>query len=93
PTGQVLLHTFFLSLLFSSPSGGAVSPTPAEGFGDSSGEYPYLVSAPYPTLDPLPWNLRAPLSELAARFGYPGSPTGAHVTRAGPSGRALDITF
>jgi hypothetical protein len=56
-------------------------------------DYPYLVVARHPTNDPQRWELRMPLDELARRFRYPGQATGVTVSRVGPSGRALEITF
>jgi SpoIID/LytB domain protein len=91
--GEVLLYNGSLALSVYSASGGGVSATPEEGFGTADTQYPYLRSAPYPTQDPMPWNMTVPLTELARRFGYSGEATGARVSRAGPSGRPLEITF
>jgi SpoIID/LytB domain protein len=91
--GEVVLYNGSLALSVYSASGGGISATPQEGWGTPDGEYPYLRSAPYPTQDPMPWNLTAPLSELGHRFGYRGDATDVRITRAGPSGRALELTF
>jgi stage II sporulation protein D len=91
--GDVVLYNGSLALSVYSASGGGVSATPEEGWGTPDGEYPYLRSAPYPTQDPMPWNLTAPLAELGHRFGYRGDATDVRIARAGPSGRALEIAF
>jgi stage II sporulation protein D len=90
--GQVLVHGGSLIEAVYSANGGGVSATPAEGFGADVGDYPYLRSAPYPTLDPAPWTVRLELPAFAARVGYGGNATGARVSQAGPSGRALEVT-
>jgi SpoIID/LytB domain protein len=91
--GEVLLYKGSLALAVYSASGGGVSATPEEGFGSPDADTPYLRSAPYPTQDPVPWTVRMPLSELATRFGYRGDVTGVRVSKAGPSGRAMEVTF
>lgn len=91
--GQVVLYKGSLALSVYSASGGGISATPEEGFGSPDREYPYLRSAAYPTQDPMPWNLTTPLSDLGRRFGYRGDTSDVRVSRAGPSGRALEITF
>jgi len=91
--GEVLLYKGSLALSVYSASGGGVSATPEEGFGTPGGDYPYLRSAPYPTQDPMPWNMALSPSDLGHRFGYGGDSTGARVSRTGPSGRALEVTF
>ncbi len=75
-----------------SANGGGVSATPIEGFGADFGEFPYLRSAPYPTVDPSPWTVRLELRAFAAQVGYRGQATGVRVSQAGPSGRALEVT-
>ncbi len=90
--GDVLLYKGSLALSVYSASGGGVSATPEEGFGSPDGDYPYLRSAPYPTQDPMPWNVTLPLSEIGHRFGYRDA-TSTRVSRVGPSGRALEVTF
>jgi peptidoglycan hydrolase-like amidase len=92
--GQVVTYGDGLALTVYSASGGGFSATPEEGFGPGSGAgHPYLVAAPYPTEDPQPWTLPADLADLGRRFGYKGDVTAATVTRAGPSGRALEVTL
>ncbi|HYX43467.1 MAG TPA: SpoIID/LytB domain-containing protein, partial [Acidimicrobiales bacterium] len=90
--GQVLVQGGALIEAVYSANGGGVSATPIEGFGADFGDFPYLRSAPYPTLDPSPWTVRLQLPALASRVGYPGRATGARVSQAGPSGRALEVT-
>ncbi|HEX2192229.1 MAG TPA: SpoIID/LytB domain-containing protein, partial [Acidimicrobiales bacterium] len=90
--GQVLVQGGSLIEAVYSANGGGVSATPIEGFGADFGEFPYLRSAPYPTLDPSPWTVRLELAAFAARVGYPGRATAARVSQAGPSGRALEVT-
>jgi len=89
---QVVVFDGALAETVYSASGGGVSATPEEGFGTPDAEYPYLRSAPYPTADPQPWALRLSLDELARTLGYSGRPSGARVSRTGPSGRALELT-
>ncbi|MGI9080391.1 MAG: SpoIID/LytB domain-containing protein [Acidimicrobiales bacterium] len=91
--GRVLRYDGTLAEAVYSASGGGVSATPEEGFGTGQADEPYLRAAPYPTLDPQPWTLRMPLTEMGRRFGYAGAATGARISRTGPSGRALEITF
>ena len=91
--GQVLLHGGGLAEAVYSANGGGVSATPEEGFGPGSPSPPYLRAAPYTTQNPDPWVLRMGLPELGRRLGYPGTVTGARVSRAGPSGRALEVTL
>ncbi|HUQ62861.1 MAG TPA: SpoIID/LytB domain-containing protein [Acidimicrobiales bacterium] len=91
--GEVLLYDGSLALSVYSASGGGISATPEEGFGTPDAQYPYLRAAPYPTQDPMPWNVIVPLSELAHRFGQSGEVAGARVSRAGPSGRPLEVMF
>src|SRR5205085_434924 len=71
--------------------------TRAEGFGPSEAgsdaAYPYLRAAPYPTADPLPWSVTVGLGDVASRLGYPGQVTAVTVSKAGPSGRALEVTL
>ena len=90
--GQVLVQGGSLIEAVYSANGGGVSATPIEGFGADFGDFPYLRSAPYPTLDPSPWTVRLELGAFASRVGYPGRATAARVSQAGPSGRALEVT-
>lgn len=91
--GQVVTYGDALALTVYSASGGGFSATPQEGFGPGSGAYPYLVAAPYPTEDPQAWTVPADLADLGRRFGYRGDVNAATVSRAGPSGRALEVTL
>ncbi|HWC09877.1 MAG TPA: SpoIID/LytB domain-containing protein, partial [Acidimicrobiales bacterium] len=90
--GQVLVQGGALIEAVYSANGGGVSASPVEGFGADFGEFSYLRSAPYPTLDPSPWTVRLEPGAFAARVGYPGRPSAARVSQAGPSGRALEVT-
>lgn len=92
-TGQVVTYGGALIETVYSASGGGITATPEEGFGPGSPSYPYLQAVPYPTQDPQPWEERLSLRRLAARAGYAGEATDVKVTRAGPSGRPLEITF
>jgi SpoIID/LytB domain protein len=91
--GQVLVHGGALAEAVYSANAGGVTATPEEGFGPGSPAPPYLRSAPYTTQNPDPWTVRLGLSELGARLGYPGGVTAVQVSRAGPSGRAMEVTF
>jgi SpoIID/LytB domain protein len=76
-----------------SANGGGFSASREEGFGTTGAGYPYLRPAPYQTQDPLPWTVRVALSDVAARFGYPGQLSSVRIGRAGPSGRAMDVVL
>lgn len=90
--GLVLVYAHQLADTVFSSNGGAVSATPLEGFGpDAPASIPYLRAGPYLTRDPLPWTVTIGLGDLATRFSYPGSLSGARIGAAGPSGRALEI--
>jgi stage II sporulation protein D len=91
--GQVLVHGGALAEAVYSANAGGVSATPEEGFGPGSPSPPYLRAAPYTTQDPNPWTVRVGLAELGARLGYPGAISGVRVSRAGPSGRVLEVTL
>jgi SpoIID/LytB domain protein len=90
--GEVVTYGGALASTLYSANAGGFSATPAEGFGPGSPNIPYLKAAPYTTSDPDPWTVKIALTDLAARFGAPPDVTGAHVTQAGPSGRALSIS-
>jgi len=92
-SGQVLRYGGALADTVYSANGGGFTATSEEGFGGGPSDTPYLQALPYPTLDPELWNMRSSLAELAGRFGYGGTATGARVSRAGPSGRALEVVF
>ncbi|MEQ1787999.1 MAG: SpoIID/LytB domain-containing protein, partial [Acidimicrobiales bacterium] len=89
--GQVLEHGGRLAAAVYSADAGGVSANTFEGFGTPDGVYPYLRNVAYPTDNPLPWHLVVGLDELARRFAYPGTVTGARVDITGPSGRALEL--
>jgi SpoIID/LytB domain protein len=91
--GQVLTYQGGLAEAVYSASAGGISATPAEGFGPDSPELPYLKPVEYPVADPQLWATSLPLAELGSRFGYRGALRGVEVSRTGPSGRPLEITF
>ena len=91
--GQVLMYRGSLAEAVYSANTGGVTATPEEGFGMTGATYPYLVSSPHRTNDPQAWEVRFPLETMSARLRYPGRPSGVTVSRTGPSGRALEITF
>jgi SpoIID/LytB domain protein len=76
-----------------SAEAGGVSANEFEGFGTPDSTYPYLRNVAYEIDDPLPWKLVVGLDDLARRVGYPGSISGARVSEAGPSDRALAVTI
>ncbi len=82
-----------LATTFYSANGGGVSATPEEGFGPGGGNLSYLRADPYKTDDPDPWTVRVPSDEAGRRLRYGARLTGARVSRAGPSGRALEVTL
>ena len=89
--GQVLVHGGGLAEAVYSASAGGITATPEEGFGMREVEYPYLKPVTYSPGDPQPWQLRMPLAEFARRLGYRGTASTAIVSRAGPSGRPLEV--
>ncbi|MDQ4070110.1 MAG: SpoIID/LytB domain-containing protein [Actinomycetota bacterium] len=91
--GQVLTYRGALAEAVYSASAGGVSATPEEGFGPGSPDLPYLRPVEYQPPDPQLWAMTLPLREAAARFGYRGELQDVRVTRTGPSGRPLEITF
>jgi stage II sporulation protein D len=91
--GQVVTYGRALADTVYSANGGGISATTEEGFGTSGAGFPYLRAAPYTTRDPDPWTVRIGLADLAARFGYTGELVGAHVSKSGPSGRALEVAL
>lgn len=91
--GKVLTFGGSLAEAVYSASGGGLSASAEEGFGPGSPDPSYLQPVMYPTADPQPWAVSISLPQLASRFGYRGELTGARVSRAGPSGRALDVTL
>ena len=91
--GQVLTYNGALAETVYSASAGGISATPEEGFGPGSPEIPYLKPVPYTVGDPQLWAMTLPLREAGARFGYRGELRVVRVSRTGPSGRPLEITF
>lgn len=90
---RVLAYDGRLAAAVYSADAGGVSANAFEGFGTPDGVYPYLRNVAYDTDNPLPWHLLVGLDELASRFGYPGTVSGARVGDQGPSGRALEVVL
>ncbi len=90
---RVLAYGGKLAAAVYSADAGGVSANSFEGFGTPAGAYPYLRNVTYETDNPLPWHLVVGLDELARRFGYQGTVTGARVGQKGPSGRALEVVL
>jgi stage II sporulation protein D len=90
--GQVLTYDGSLAETVYSANGGGITATPEEGFGLTDVTYPYLKPVEYPSATPDAWELEMSWTELGARTGYPGLPSGATVSKTGPSGRALEVT-
>jgi SpoIID/LytB domain protein len=91
--GVVLTYGGALASAVYSADAGGVSATTQEGFGTPEGVYPYLTTVRYDTPNPLPWHLEVSLADVAARVGYAGSISSVTVSRAGPSGRALEVAL
>ena len=91
--GQVLVYKGALAETVYSASAGGLSATPEEGFGPGSPDLPYLKPVAYTVGDPQLWAMTLRLKEAGARFGYRGQVSDIRVTRTGPSGRPLEITF
>ncbi len=91
--GQVLTYRGALAETVYSASAGGMSATAEEGFGPGSPDLPYLTPVTYTAVDPQLWAMTLPLQEAGARFGYRGEVVSARVSRTGPSGRPLEITF
>lgn len=91
--GQVLTHRGSLAETVYSASAGGLTATAEEGFGPGSPDLPYLQPVEYAVADPQLWAMTLPMGEAAARFGYRGELREVKVTRTGPSGRPLEITF
>ena len=90
-TKKVLAYKGALAAAVYSADAGGFTANTFEGFGTPDGVYPYLKNVKYTTDNPLPWHLTVALTDLGARFGYPGTVTGARISQAGPSGRALQV--
>jgi len=82
-----------LATTFYSANGGGVSATPEEGFGPGGDNLSYLRAEPYKTDDPEPWTVRMTPDEAGRRLRYGARLSSARVSRAGPSGRALEVTL
>jgi SpoIID/LytB domain protein len=91
--GQVLTYKGALAETVYSASAGGMTGTAEEGFGAGSPDLPYLRPVAYAVEDPQLWALTLPLQQAGARMGYRGEVREAKVTRTGPSGRPLEITF
>lgn len=91
--GRVVTYGGALASTVYSADAGGVTATTFEGFGSPDGAYPYLQVVRYATPDPLPWRTEVALSDVASRFGYPGTVRDVHIGQAGPSGRALEVTL
>ena len=91
--GQVLTYKGALAETVYSASAGGLTATAEEGFGPGSPNPAYLQPVEYSVADPQLWAMTVPLREAAARFGYRGELQDVKVTRTGPSGRPLEITF
>lgn len=90
--GTVVTYGDGLAATFFSASAGGVSATPREGFGNDT-EVPYLQAVEHPDADPQPWTVDVPLSEVGARFGYPGTVSEIRIDETGPSGRPVRMTI
>ncbi len=91
--GQVVTFDGTIIQAVYSANHAGLSGTVAEGFGPSASEVPYLVPVAYPNADPRAETIRKELGEVAGRVGYNGELATVKITRAGPSGRALDVTL
>lgn len=91
--GQVLTYKGALAEAVYSASAGGLTATAEEGFGPGSPDPSYLKPVQYDVADPQLWAFTLPLQQAGARLGYRGEVREAKVTRTGPSGRPLEITF
>ncbi len=89
--GQVVQFQGRLAQAVYSASGGGITATPDEGFGNSGQGLPYLGATSYPTADAQAWDLRLPLAQVGRRLSYPGVLSDVRVATTGPSGRALTV--
>jgi stage II sporulation protein D len=90
---EVLTYGGQLVSALYSANGGGFEADPAEAFGPTGAQYPYLRPAPYETLTPMPWNATIALADIGSRLGCAGQVTGVAVTQKGPSGRATQVTI
>ncbi len=89
----VLTYRGHLASAVYSSSAGGVSANTLEGFGTPAESYPYLTTVRYETDNPQPWHSEVSMADVAARFGYRGTVARVAITKAGPSGRALEVTL
>ena len=82
----------YASAVYSANAAG-FSATPEEGFGTPDATHPYLVAAKYETRSEDVWQSKIALADLAQRLQYPGSATSIEVTRAGASGRPIEVAI
>jgi SpoIID/LytB domain protein len=90
--GKVVTYQGDLANTFYSASGGGTIADPAEVFGEGK-PIPYLQAGTYPTGDPKAWHVELSMAELGRRVGYPGTLFDVYVSKVGPSGRAVEVTF
>ena len=90
--GKVVVYKGELANTFYSASGGGTIADPSEVFGEGT-PIPYLKAGTYPTGDPKAWRVEFSLVELGRRVGYPGVLYDVVVSKVGPSGRAVEVTF
>jgi SpoIID/LytB domain protein len=91
--GQVVVFGKQMASTVYSANAGGFSATPTEGFGPAASDVPYLPASPYETHDLFPWTVRVGLPDLAARFQYAGAVSAVRISKAGPSGRATEVTL
>jgi SpoIID/LytB domain protein len=90
--GVVVLYKGSLANTFYSASGGGTIAEPSEVFGPGE-PIAYLKAGTYVTGDPKAWRVELSLAELGRRVGYPGTLYNALVSKVGPSGRAVEVSF
>ncbi len=90
--GKVVVYEGELANTFYSASGGGTMADPSEVFGNGT-PIPYLKAGTYPTGDPKAWRVELSVVELGRRVGYPGALYDVVVSKVGPSGRAVEVTF
>ncbi len=90
--GKVVVYKGELANTFYSASGGGTIADPSEVFGVGT-PIPYLQAGTYPTGDPKAWRVELSIVELGRRVGYPGALYDVVVSKVGPSGRAVEVTF
>jgi stage II sporulation protein D len=90
---QVVMYGKGLASTFYSANAGGFSATPEEGFGSSNTNYPYQQASPYKSDDPMPWQVKVALTDVAGRFGVKGTLKDVQVAATGPSGRATSVAL